>query len=84
MLPLIWAISGLAMILAEFIVSHLVVFFFGLGALLNALLIVLIPGLSDVIVGQIVLWLGLSVLTLFGFRRYLSRWFRARKTRERE
>ena len=79
MLPLIWAIAGLALILAEFIVPEFVIFFFGLGALLNSLLIALIPRLAGSILTQIVIWLGLSSLSLFGFRRYFSRWFRGRK-----
>lgn len=79
MLPLIWAIAGLALILAEFIVPEFVIFFFGLGALLNSLLIALIPPLAGSIPLQIVIWLGFSTLSLFGFRRYFSRWFKGRK-----
>ncbi len=79
MLPLIWAIGGLALILAEFIVPEFVIFFFGLGALLNSLLIALIPQLAGSIPLQIVIWLGFSTLSLIGFRRYFSRWFKGRK-----
>jgi membrane protein implicated in regulation of membrane protease activity len=79
MVPLIWAIAGLALILAEFVVPEFVIFFFGLGALLNSLVLALVPGLGDNILIQIVIWLGFSTLSLFGFRRYLSRWFKGRK-----
>jgi inner membrane protein len=79
MLPLIWAIAGLALILSEFIVPEFVIFFFGLGALLNSLLIALIPRLAGSIPLQIIIWLGFSTLSLFGFRRYFARWFKGRK-----
>jgi inner membrane protein len=79
MLPLIWAIAGLALILSEFIIPEFVIFFFGLGALLNSLLIALIPRLAGSIPWQIIIWLGFSTLSLFGFRRYFSRWFKGRK-----
>lgn len=79
MLPLIWAVAGLALILAEFIVPEFVIFFFGLGALLNSLLLALIPRLAGSIPLQIVVWLGLSTLSLFGFRRYFARWFKGRR-----
>lgn len=79
MLPLIWAVAGLALILAEFVVPEFVIFFFGLGALLNSLLIALIPRLAGSILAQIVIWLGFSSLTLFAFRRYFSRWFKGKR-----
>ena len=79
MLPLIWAIAGLALILSEFIVPEFVIFFFGLGALLNSLLIALVPPLAGSIPWQIIIWLGFSTLSLFVFRRYFSRWFKGRK-----
>jgi len=84
MLPLIWAIAGLALILAEFIVPQFVIFFFGLGALLNSLLIALIPRLAGNIPLQILVWLGFSALSLFGFRRYFARWFKGRKYEEND
>lgn len=78
-MPLIWAVAGLALILAEFIVPEFVIFFFGLGALLNSLLVALIPALSGSILLQIGIWLGFSTASLFAFRRYFSRWFKGRK-----
>lgn len=77
--PLIWAIFGLALILAEFAVPEFVVFFFGVGALLNSVLTALIPGLAASVPLQILTWLGLSAATLFSLRRYVAAWFRGRK-----
>ena len=76
MAPLIWAVIGLLLIVSEFIVPEFVVFFFGLGALLNSAIVALFPSIG--IPFQILMWLGLSAATLFGLRRYVSLWFRGR------
>lgn len=55
---------------------ELVVIFFGLGALLNAFLLALIPGLRGNIPLQIVLWGATSGTALALLRRYAARWFR--------
>ena len=84
MVPLIWAIAGLALILLEFVIPEFVIFFFGLGALINALFVAIIPGLAGNIPVQIFVWLGLSSLSLFGLRRYLAKWFKgSRFSREK-
>lgn len=79
MAPLIWAILGLAFILAEFAVPEFVIFFFGVGALLNSLLTALVPGIAASIPLQVLTWLGLSAVTLFSLRRYLAGWFKGRR-----
>ncbi len=82
MAPLLWAILGLVLILSEFIVPEFVIFFFGLGALLNSLLTAIFPGLAASIPLQVITWLGLSAVSLFSLRKYLSKWFRGRKFEE--
>jgi inner membrane protein len=82
MAPLIWAILGLVLILAEFVVPEFVIFFFGLGALLNSVLTAIFPGLAASIPLQALTWLGLSAVSLFSLRRYFSSWFRGRKFEE--
>lgn len=72
----IWAILGGVLLLAEFAVPELVVIFFGLGALINAFLIALIPGLRGDIPLQIILWAATSGLSLALLRKYAARWFR--------
>ena len=72
----LWAVIGLLLILAEFAVPQFVVFFFGLGALLNALLTALIPGLSTRVPLQLLIWATGSGLSLALLRRYAARWFR--------
>lgn len=75
-MPLIWAVSGILMVLSEFVVPGFVIFFFGLGALLNALLTWLVPGVSGRIPLQILLWLATSGLSLGLLRRFFARVFR--------
>ena len=72
----LWAVIGLVLILSEFAVPQFVVFFFGLGALLNSLLVALIPGLQPRIPLQIALWAVTSGVSLAFLRRYAARWFR--------
>ena len=79
MAPLIWAILGLVFIVSEFVVPEFVIFFFGVGALLNSILTAFFPGLAASIPFQILTWLGLSAATLFSLRRYLAAWFKGRK-----
>lgn len=55
---------------------ELVVIFFGLGALLNAFLLAVIPGLRGNIPLQILLWAASSGLALALLRKYAARWFR--------
>jgi membrane protein implicated in regulation of membrane protease activity len=78
MASVIWALIGLVLIVSEFVVPGFVIFFFGAGALLNALLVALVPGIAGNIIAQILIWLGFSSVTLFGLRRYFAKWFRGR------
>jgi membrane protein implicated in regulation of membrane protease activity len=64
-----WAIAGIALMISEFAVPGLILFFFGLGALVTALLAWLTPlGLE----GQIAVFIVISLIALFGLRRLLK------------
>ncbi len=75
-LPYIWAAVGLLFMGAEFFLPGFVIFFFGLGALVTALLSWIIPGLHTNITLQILAWLASSGLSLYFLRRYFSKIFR--------
>ena len=77
MLPLYWAIAGVILIISEFFIPGFVIFFFGAGALLNALLTVVIQALRSNIPVQVLIWLGFSGLSLFTLRKYFSKIFTA-------
>ncbi len=77
-MPYIWGFIGLLLIASEFIVPGFVIFFFGIGAILNGVLTGLIPGLKSHIWLQIFVWLGISGLSLFVLRRFFSKIFKGR------
>jgi membrane protein implicated in regulation of membrane protease activity len=70
-----WAILGFLMVISEFFIPGLVIIFFGAGALLTALLTAIIPGLSALMIPQILMWVGFSSLSLISLRRYFKRIF---------
>jgi membrane protein implicated in regulation of membrane protease activity len=75
-LPYIWAAVALLFMGAEFFLPGFVIFFFGLGSLVTAVLSWLIPGLRSNITIQILVWLASSGLSLYFLRRYFSKIFR--------
>ncbi|MFP4483273.1 MAG: NfeD family protein [Spirochaetota bacterium] len=77
--PLVWAILGVVMTVSEFIVPGFVIFFFGAGALLTALLTWLLGGLEGNYLLQILIWLASSSLSLALLRRYFAKSFRGRE-----
>ncbi len=76
MIGTIWAVAGLLLVLSEFVVPQFVVFFFGAGALLNALLVTVVPPLRSRITVQLLLWFLTSGVSLWLLRRYVAGWFR--------
>ena len=71
--PLFWIIAGLSLILFEFAVPGFIIFFFGVGALLVALLQWITPA---PLAWQLIFWAAASAALLFGCRRHLPRIFR--------
>ncbi len=64
-----WAMVGLGLMLCEFIVPGLILFFFGIGALITALLVWLLPiGLP----AQLIIFTVASLVSLFGLRRLIK------------
>lgn len=70
-----WTIAGIALMISEFAVPGLILFFFGIGALAAALLAWLTPmGLE----WQIAVFIAVSLASLFGLRRFLKPVFTGR------
>ncbi|MCK9285084.1 MAG: NfeD family protein [Rhodocyclaceae bacterium] len=64
-----WAVAGIGLILAELAVPAFVLIWFGLGALLVALALGVVPGLGFTV--QLALWLAASLLlTLLWFKLF--------------
>lgn len=75
---LTWIAVGLLLVLFEFVIPGFIIFFFGIGAILTGLLKFLIPMELDV---QIILFAVLSVILLFGLRRFFPKVFRGENAR---
>lgn len=65
-----WMLFGILLMISEFAVPGLILFFFGIGAFITALLGKLIPGLS--LEWQIAVFTVASLASLFGLRRFLK------------
>ena len=70
---LVWFIIGMALLVAEFVVPGLVIAFFGVGALLTALIVK--AGWVRNTGQEILICAVLSVGLLLGLRKYVSKWF---------
>ena len=66
---LIWALVGLGLLLAEFAIPGLVVFFFGIGALVVAIVCVFAKVSLDI---QLIIFIVASVALLLSLRRWLK------------
>ena len=76
-----WAVFGVVLMFCELALPGLILFFFGLGALLTALVVWLAPlSLTE----QLALFLVSSLIALFGLRRWLRPIFMGRSTAESE
>ena len=65
----LWAIGGLVLLLSELILPGLIIFFFGLGALVTAVLCWIIPLTIN---HQLLIFLISSLMLLIGLRRWLK------------
>lgn len=74
-----WTIVGVALMISEFAVPGLILFFFGIGALVTALVAWILP-IS--LTSQIVVFIIASLVSLFGLRRLLKPVFMGRTAAE--
>ena len=83
-ISIIWALLGFILIISEFFIPGLVIIFFGIGALLTAIISAIIPGLSSLLFPQILIWLGLSTLSIISMRRFFKKTFWGRQLSSHE
>ena len=67
----LWCLIGIVMMIIEFLVPGFVIFFFGLGAFIVALLSFLIPSLS--LNSQLIIFIITSIAALL----FLRKWFKS-------
>ena len=72
-----WALAGIILMICEFVVPGLILFFFGLGALITALLVWMFEMSLTV---QLAIFAGASLISLFTLRRYMKTVFTGRST----
>jgi len=76
--PFLWALFGLLLIGAEFLVPGFVIFFFGLGAILTSISTLVFPFLKGANGLQALLWTGYSLATFILLRKKFSRLFKGK------
>lgn len=76
-----WLICGLLLLLAEVLVPGFILFFFGVAALIVLLFITLLPPFAGMFWLQLLLWIILSVVLVFFFRKKFSGTFQGRMFR---
>lgn len=74
---IIWFIVGVGFIFLEFVIPGLVIAFFGLGAIITAIVITII---KISIAGQVLIFTVSSVLSIILLRRYLKKIFAGDET----
>lgn len=74
--PLVWFIIGILFLFAELIMPGFIIFFFGIGALITALL-TLMFGIESVAI-QIIIFLAASMLSLVFLRKFFSKLFKGK------
>ena len=74
-----WAVAGLLLIGSEMLIPGFTIFFFGVGALLTALISAIIPGLKDNFTYQLLIWATTSITSFAFLRKYLSKVFKGKE-----
>lgn len=70
--PILWFVIGLVCLLLEFILPGIVIVFFGIGAWIVALLLLLLPMPIEY---QLLVFISSSLFLLMALRRNLQKWF---------
>lgn len=72
----IWGLLGVLLIASEMLIPGFVIFFFGSGAIVTAILSVIIPGIAARFGLQAIIWSASSILSLIILRRRFSKIFK--------
>ena len=77
MISIIWAILGIILMVLEAAIPGFVIFFFGLGAVITALL-TLIPGIGSAYALQAIIWMVSSIGSFVFLRKKLAKVFKGK------
>lgn len=80
MITWIWLIAGIGLLVSEFFIPGLITGFFGIGAMLVAILrwLGIVSGLTQ----SLVAWLGISFVLLVTLRQVALKWFPSQRSFE--
>lgn len=79
-----WLFIGILLLLSEFLIPGFTIFFFGIGALITSLLIVIISPLADILWLQILIFSVTSVILLVFLRKYFKNTLKGELYKEKE
>lgn len=80
----IWIFIGIALLLSEFLIPGFTIFFFGIGGLITALLIFIIPPLSNIVWLQVTIFSISSIILLISLRRHFTKTLKGDLYKEKE
>lgn len=80
----IWFIIGILLLLSEFLIPGFTIFFFGVGALITSLLLVIFPSLDAHVWLQVVIFTISSIVSLITLRKYFNKSLKGDLYKERE
>lgn len=64
-----WFIIGILLLLSEFLIPGFIIFFFGLGAMITSLILLIFPPIRELFPLQIITFTTVSIVSLFSLRR---------------
>jgi inner membrane protein len=80
----IWFIIGILLLLSEFLIPGFTIFFFGLGAIITSIILLIIPPLQGILWVQILIFTTSSILLLIYLRKHFTKALRGEIFKERD
>ncbi|QEN04803.1 NfeD family protein [Thiospirochaeta perfilievii] len=79
-----WFILGILLLLSEFLIPGFTIFFFGLGAILTSILLVIISPLDNFLWVQVIFFLGTSITLFITLRRKFKKTLKGELFKEKD
>lgn len=82
--PTFWFFLGIILLFSEFLIPGFTIFFFGVGALITSLFMVIIPPINNIQWLQILIFIVTSISSLILLRRYFTRILKGELYKEKQ
>ncbi len=79
-----WFVLGILLLLSEFLIPGFTIFFFGIGALVTSLLLIIIPPLNDIMWLQVLIFLVISITSFITLRRKFKKTLKGEMFHEKD